>query len=185
MYQEFFKPRHARMWRRAKELANVKVMLHCCGGIRPLIPDLIEAGLDAVESRADHLRRHGRGRVEARFRRPLHVLGRRLRHPFHPLPRPRRTKSASTFASRLRSSRRAAASCFSRFTTSWPTCRRRTSSPCSTPPTKERNAHFPRRVPLLRRSSAQEKGRTPHGFDEAVAHFSPPRPRLDKRNQER
>jgi uroporphyrinogen decarboxylase len=46
MYQEFFKPRHAKMWRRAKELANVKVMLHCCGGVRPLIPDLIEAGLD-------------------------------------------------------------------------------------------------------------------------------------------
>jgi len=48
MYREFFKPRHARMWQRAKELANVKVMLHCCGGIRPLIPDLIEAGLDAT-----------------------------------------------------------------------------------------------------------------------------------------
>jgi uroporphyrinogen decarboxylase len=48
MYQEFFKPRHAAMWRRAKELADVKVMLHCCGGIRPLLPDLIEAGLDAV-----------------------------------------------------------------------------------------------------------------------------------------
>jgi uroporphyrinogen decarboxylase len=47
MYQEFFKPRHGRMWRRAKELAKVKVMLHCCGGIRPLLPDLIEAGLDA------------------------------------------------------------------------------------------------------------------------------------------
>ncbi len=46
MYHEFFKPRHAKMWRRAKELANVKVMLHCCGGIRPLIPDLIDAGLD-------------------------------------------------------------------------------------------------------------------------------------------
>jgi uroporphyrinogen decarboxylase len=48
MYQEFFKPRHAKMWRRAKELANVKVMLHCCGGIRPLIPDLIDAGLDTA-----------------------------------------------------------------------------------------------------------------------------------------
>jgi uroporphyrinogen decarboxylase len=48
MYQEFFKPRHARMWRRAKQLANVKVMLHCCGGVRPLLPDLIEAGLDAI-----------------------------------------------------------------------------------------------------------------------------------------
>ncbi len=48
MYREFFKPRHAKMWRRAKELADVKVMLHCCGGIRPLIPDLIEAGLDTT-----------------------------------------------------------------------------------------------------------------------------------------
>jgi uroporphyrinogen decarboxylase len=46
MYAELFKPRHARMWRRAKELANVKVMLHCCGGIRPLLPHLIEADLD-------------------------------------------------------------------------------------------------------------------------------------------
>jgi len=48
MYREYFKPRHGLLWNRAKELAPVKVMLHCCGGIRPLIPDLIEAGLDAV-----------------------------------------------------------------------------------------------------------------------------------------
>jgi len=48
MYREFFKPHHARLWRRAKELANVKVMLHCCGGVRELLPDLIEAGLDAI-----------------------------------------------------------------------------------------------------------------------------------------
>lgn len=48
MYREFFKPRHKILWNRAKELANVKVNLHCCGGIRELIPDLIEAGLDAV-----------------------------------------------------------------------------------------------------------------------------------------
>jgi len=48
MYREFFKPRHAAMWRRAKELAPVKVMLHCCGGVRELLRDLIEAGLDAI-----------------------------------------------------------------------------------------------------------------------------------------
>jgi uroporphyrinogen decarboxylase len=48
MYRKFFKPRHARMWKRAKELADVKVMLHCCGGVRELLPDLIEAGLDAI-----------------------------------------------------------------------------------------------------------------------------------------
>jgi uroporphyrinogen decarboxylase len=48
MYREFFKGRHARMWKRAKELAPVKVMLHCCGGVRELLPDLIDAGLDAI-----------------------------------------------------------------------------------------------------------------------------------------
>ncbi len=48
MYRKFFKPRHARLWQRAKELAPVKVMLHCCGGVRELMPDLIDAGLDAI-----------------------------------------------------------------------------------------------------------------------------------------
>jgi uroporphyrinogen decarboxylase len=48
MYREFFKPHHAHLWKRAKELSAVKVMLHCCGGIRELLPDLIEAGLDAI-----------------------------------------------------------------------------------------------------------------------------------------
>jgi uroporphyrinogen decarboxylase len=48
MYREFFKARHALMWARAKQLAPVRVMLHCCGGVRPLIRDLIEAGLDAM-----------------------------------------------------------------------------------------------------------------------------------------
>ena len=48
MYREFFKPRHQRMWNRAKELADVKVMLHCCGGVRELLTDIIEAGLDAI-----------------------------------------------------------------------------------------------------------------------------------------
>jgi uroporphyrinogen decarboxylase len=48
MYREFFKPRHKLMWGRAKQLADVKVMLHCCGGVRELLPDLIDAGLDAI-----------------------------------------------------------------------------------------------------------------------------------------
>ena len=48
MYREFFKPRHAAMWARAKQLANVKVMMHCCGAVRPLLPELIDAGLDAI-----------------------------------------------------------------------------------------------------------------------------------------
>ncbi|MHB1293969.1 MAG: uroporphyrinogen decarboxylase family protein [Anaerolineae bacterium] len=48
MYREFFKPRHSLLWHRAKELANVRVMLHSCGGIYPLLRDLIEAGMDIL-----------------------------------------------------------------------------------------------------------------------------------------
>ncbi len=48
MYCEFFKPRHKLLWNRAKELADIKVMLHCCGGVRELLGDLIEAGVDAI-----------------------------------------------------------------------------------------------------------------------------------------
>jgi len=48
MYREFFQPREKLMWKRVKELADVKIMLHCCGGVRELLPGLIEAGLDAI-----------------------------------------------------------------------------------------------------------------------------------------
>ena len=48
MYREFFKPRHKLLWNRAKQLADIKVMLHCCGGVRELMTDLIEAGVDAI-----------------------------------------------------------------------------------------------------------------------------------------
>jgi uroporphyrinogen decarboxylase len=48
MYRRFYKPFHRRLWERTKELADVKVMLHCCGGVRELLPDLIDAGLDAI-----------------------------------------------------------------------------------------------------------------------------------------
>jgi uroporphyrinogen decarboxylase len=48
-YRLYYKPFHARMWHLVKELApDVRILLHCCGGIEPLLEDLIEAGLDAV-----------------------------------------------------------------------------------------------------------------------------------------
>jgi uroporphyrinogen decarboxylase len=49
MYREFLHPRYKLMWGTAKELADVKVMLHCCGGIYPLLAGLIEAGLDIIQ----------------------------------------------------------------------------------------------------------------------------------------
>jgi uroporphyrinogen decarboxylase len=48
MYRRYYKPYHRKLWMRAKELADVKVQLHCCGGVRELLDDLIEAGIDAI-----------------------------------------------------------------------------------------------------------------------------------------
>ena len=48
MYRQMIKPFHRKLWHRAKELADVKIMLHCCGGVRELLDDLIDAGLDAI-----------------------------------------------------------------------------------------------------------------------------------------
>lgn len=49
MYREFFKPREQAMWRLVKQKApHLKIQLHCCGGVRELLPDLIDAGLDAI-----------------------------------------------------------------------------------------------------------------------------------------
>ncbi len=48
MYRTYYKPFHSRLWHRAKELAPVKVMLHSCGAIEPLLEDLIDAGVDMV-----------------------------------------------------------------------------------------------------------------------------------------
>ncbi len=47
-YRTLYKPYHKKLWNRAKELADVKVQLHCCGGVYELLPDLIDAGLDAI-----------------------------------------------------------------------------------------------------------------------------------------
>ena len=49
MYREFFQPRQRQLWGRVRELApHLRIMLHCCGGVRELLPGLIAAGLDAI-----------------------------------------------------------------------------------------------------------------------------------------
>ena len=48
MYRTYYKPWHAKLWKRARELApHVNIHLHCCGGIEPLLDDLIDAGLES------------------------------------------------------------------------------------------------------------------------------------------
>ncbi|RJP26709.1 MAG: hypothetical protein C4520_00245 [Candidatus Abyssobacteria bacterium SURF_5] len=50
LYRKFLKPRQAELFAHIKKVAknDVKVLLHSCGSIRKLIPDLIETGIDAL-----------------------------------------------------------------------------------------------------------------------------------------
>ena len=49
MYRKYYLPYHSKLWKRAKEIAsNIKTQLHCCGGVFPLIADMIDGGLDSI-----------------------------------------------------------------------------------------------------------------------------------------
>ena len=48
IYNEFFKPRHKMMCDYVKAHTSAHTMLHCCGGIYELIPELIEAGFEIL-----------------------------------------------------------------------------------------------------------------------------------------
>lgn len=48
MYRRLVKPYHSQVWQFIKARSGLPVFLHCCGGIYPLIPDLIEAGVDIL-----------------------------------------------------------------------------------------------------------------------------------------
>jgi len=48
MYRELFFPRHKRIYGCAKKLSGAHIFLHCCGGVYPIIGDLIEAGVEIL-----------------------------------------------------------------------------------------------------------------------------------------
>jgi len=48
MYREFFKPRHKMLCDYVKANSSMHTMLHCCGGIYELIPELIDVGFEIL-----------------------------------------------------------------------------------------------------------------------------------------
>ena len=47
-YRRYVKPRHAEIVRFVKARTNTKFMLHCCAAMKPILPDLIEIGVDVL-----------------------------------------------------------------------------------------------------------------------------------------
>jgi len=47
-YRKIIKPRHKKLFQFIKERTGAKLFFHSCGAIRPLIPDLIEIGVDIL-----------------------------------------------------------------------------------------------------------------------------------------
>jgi len=78
MYREFFRPRQELLWKTAKRLAPVKVLLHSCGSISVILPDMIDAGLDAITPVQISAVDMAPARLKAQF------LGWRLRHAARP-----------------------------------------------------------------------------------------------------
>lgn len=76
MYREFFKPRHRLLWQYAKKLCpHIKISLHCCGGIYPLLKDLIEAGLDVINPVQFNCKDMELSRLKQEFGRDLAFWG--------------------------------------------------------------------------------------------------------------
>jgi uroporphyrinogen decarboxylase len=48
MYQKYLKPGHQKLYQYVHQESDCAVFLHSCGSIYPLIPDLIEAGVDIL-----------------------------------------------------------------------------------------------------------------------------------------
>ncbi len=48
LYRKYIKPRQKELYSFIKKQAPVKVFFHSCGAIKPLIPDLIEVGVDIL-----------------------------------------------------------------------------------------------------------------------------------------
>lgn len=48
MYRKFIKPRHKRIIDFIKSHSSAKIFFHSCGAIRPIIPDLIEIGVEIL-----------------------------------------------------------------------------------------------------------------------------------------
>ncbi len=77
MYRKFIKPRHTRLFTFIKQQAKVpvKIFYHSCGAVAPLLPDLIESGVDVLNPVQVSAAGMDTRELKKRFRRDLVFYG--------------------------------------------------------------------------------------------------------------
>jgi uroporphyrinogen decarboxylase len=75
MYGEFFKPRHKMLCDYVKSNSSMHTMLHSCGGIYELIPELIEAGFEILNPVQINALNMEPGRLKTEFGRDITFWG--------------------------------------------------------------------------------------------------------------
>src|SRR5574340_955843 len=74
-YRELFLPRHKRIYEFARRETGAHIFLHCCGGVYPLIPDLIEAGVEILNPVQTSAKQMEPERLKREFGRDLTFWG--------------------------------------------------------------------------------------------------------------
>ena len=154
-YRRVVKPRHKQLVQYIRSRTAAKIWYHTCGACVAYIPDLLDNGIDILNPVQIGASRDGACRLEGPLRRPPGVLGRRDRRPARACRGPRPKPSASTCGGTWNSGSPAAATCSTTSTTFRRAFRRRTSSPCTTPPM---NSGFISRDFSLRVSARPSRG---------------------------
>ncbi|MCC6860789.1 MAG: hypothetical protein IT158_19635 [Bryobacterales bacterium] len=74
-YRDLFYPRHKRIYRYIRDHSPAHLMMHCCGGIYPLIPHLIDAGVEILNPVQTSARDMEPERLKREFGRDLTFWG--------------------------------------------------------------------------------------------------------------
>jgi len=75
MYRRYFKPRHKQLFERVRRRSGLHLFLHSCGAIAPLLPDLIEAGVEIINPVQTSARGMEPERLKREFGRDLTFWG--------------------------------------------------------------------------------------------------------------
>jgi uroporphyrinogen decarboxylase len=74
-YRDVIKPYHAHLFRLVRERSEAKIILHTCGSVYRLLPDLIDAGVDVLNPVQVSAKDMNTQRLKAEFGNRLSFMG--------------------------------------------------------------------------------------------------------------